>query len=238
MARRKWIVAAVVVGFSAVVGVTFALSAAVERVRESAARVHCNLAQVGLAFHNYADSHEGNLPPAAVCAPDGRPLLSWRVLILPYIEEEPRFKQFKMDEPWDSEHNLKLLDGMPKTYAAPWKKIVDIPPNHTVLHVFVGKGAAFEWNRGLNLKTDFPDGSSETLLYVEGGSPVPWTKPEEIPFEPDQPINCRGLFKSGARSGTVDGHGYRIIPNDCDQEILRAAITRDGGEKLKLPWDP
>jgi hypothetical protein len=188
-----------------------------------------------LAFHNYESQH-GSLPPAAVCGSDGRPLLSWRVLLLPYLEQDDLSKQFKYDEPWDSPHNLQLLDRMPKQYEAPWKKIIDVPPHHTVLHVFVGPGTAFE--PGCKLKfADFPDGTSRTLLYIEGGEPVPWTKPEWIEFDPDRPVQVTGLFRSGARSGTVDGAGYKMIANDTDWATLRAAITRNGNEPGPMPWD-
>jgi hypothetical protein len=189
-----------------------------------------------MALHHYADIH-GSLPPAAVCGPDGRPLLSWRVLLLPYLEEQALYKEFKLDEPWDSEHNLRLVERMPKTYEAPWKKYVHVPPHHTVLHVFVGKGAAFEWNRGLRLKDDFPDGTSNTLLFVEAGPPVPWTKPEEIVFESGHPVQLRGLFRDGFRAATVDGAGYKLIRHDADEALLRASITRNGGENTPLVWD-
>lgn len=150
-----------------------------------------------MAFHNYADVH-GNLPPAAVCGPDGQPLLSWRVLLLPYIEHDKLFEEFRLDEPWDSEHNRPLLDRMPKTYTAPWAKYVDVPPNHTTLKVFVGPGTPFEPGVKLKLTADdFPDGLENTLLFVEAGDPIPWTKPDDIPLGVGYPIRLRGLFKDG-----------------------------------------
>src|SRR5262249_57243764 len=100
-----------------------------------------------MAMHNYQDDH-GQLPPAVVYGPDGTPLYSWRVLILPYIEEQDLYKQFHLDEPWDSPHNLTLLERMPSTYKAPGRKAGLMPPGHTVCHVFVGKGAAFEGCEG------------------------------------------------------------------------------------------
>ena len=74
---------------------------------------------------------------------DGKPLHSWRVLILPQLDENTHYKEFRLDEPWDSPHNLPLLQRMPRVYAAP--KRVDDPdePNTTYLQVFVGDGAAF-----------------------------------------------------------------------------------------------
>ena len=110
----------------------------------------------------------------------GQPLLSWRVLLLPYIEEQALFREFRLNEPWDSDHNIRLLDRMPKIYQAPWTKEVPVPPGHTVFHVLVGPNTPFEPNTEINLTRDFPDGASSTILFVEAGDPVPWTKPDEI----------------------------------------------------------
>ncbi|HEX4608819.1 MAG TPA: hypothetical protein VH092_11500 [Urbifossiella sp.] len=159
------------------------------------------------------------------------------MLLLPYIEQQPLFDEFRLTEPWDSEHNLRLLPRMPRTYAAPWTKIVAVPEHHTVLHVFVGPGAAFERCHGLRQRDDFPDGTANMLLYVESEPPVPWTMPGDIPFAPDQPIRLRGLFRRGCRAGTVDGTGYRLIRNDCDERVVRASVSRNGGEPETPAWD-
>jgi hypothetical protein len=126
-------------------------------------------------MHGYNDEH-GRLPPAVVYGADGKPLYSWRVLLLPFIEQEELYKEFKLDEPWDSPHNLPLLEKMPGTYAPPPGKRKKVPPCHTVLHIFVGKRAAFEGREGLRLPEDFPDGTTNTILIVKAGPPVPWTK--------------------------------------------------------------
>lgn len=190
--------------------------------------------QLGLACHNYMDNHEGKLPPAVVYGPDKKPLYSWRVLILPYIEQNDLYYEFHLDEPWDSEHNIRLLERMPVTYAAPPHKRSRLPAYHTVCHVFVGPGTAFEGPEGVNFG-DFPDGTSNTLLIVEAGEAVPWTKPEEIPFVPDEPIHLPCLFHDGFRACIADG-SVRFIKKDIDQARLRAAITRNGGEKIGLDW--
>ena len=166
--------------------------------------------------------------------PDGTPLLSWRVLLLPYLAEEDLYREFKLDEPWDSPHNLRLLDRMPATYAAPGYKKGRLPPHHTVCHVFVGPGTAFEGPGGRTLK-DFPDGQSNTLLIVEAGDPVPWTKPANLPFDPARVEVPRGLFKDGYRAGFADG-SVRFVPHDAPPDRLRAAITRNGGETNGLEW--
>jgi hypothetical protein len=186
-------------------------------------------------MHNY-DSVHGRLPPAAVCGSDGQPLLSWRVLILPYIEQQDLYDKFHLDEPWDSPHNLALLNQMPATYAPPGGKAWMVPPNYTVCKVFVGPGAAFEGREGLCLKSDFPDGSSNTFLVVEAGKPVPWTKPEDLTFDPGGPLpDLTGLFSDILRVGMADG-GVRHIPKGTSETTIRSAITRNGGETLT--WDP
>jgi RNA polymerase sigma factor (sigma-70 family) len=81
------------------------------------ARSMNNLKQILLAMHNYHDAN-GNMPHD-ITDKDGKPMLSWRVAILPYIEQDNLFKQFKLDEPWDSDHNKKLLALMPSTYRTP-----------------------------------------------------------------------------------------------------------------------
>jgi hypothetical protein len=186
-------------------------------------------------MHNYNDTH-GHLPPAVVYGEDDQPLYSWRVLLLPYIGEEELYDEFHLDEPWDSPHNLPLLSRMPATYAPPSGKRWKVPPNHTVCHVFVGKGTAFEGPEGLRLPADFPDGTSNTILIVEAGEPVPWTKPEDLAYDPDGPLpDLRCLFKNGFRAGMGDG-AVRWITKDMSEATLRAAITRNGGDTLGPDW--
>jgi hypothetical protein len=204
----------------------------IERSREAAARIHCNLGQIAYAFQVYEDEY-GCLPPAVVYGEDGRPLYSWRVLLLPYIEHDDLYNEFHLDEPWDSEHNIRLLDRMPRLYKAPWTRRVDVPPGHTVYRVLVGPGTAFE-RPGLKLTADFPDGLDNTILFVEAGDPVPWTKPDDIAYDPTGPVRWRGLFRNGFRTCTAAGH-YRFIKDDTPDDVIRAAATRNGGEPG--PWE-
>ncbi len=145
--------------------------------------------------------------------PDNQPLYSWRVLILPYISQDELYREFHLDEPWDSEHNIKLLERMPVTYAAPGSKKSRIPAYHTVCHVFVGPGTAFDGPNGIEMG-DFPDGTSNTLLIVEAGDPVPWTKPEEIAFTPDAELTCLAFFT------TASGLAWRMDPYASSERTL------------------
>jgi hypothetical protein len=187
-------------------------------------------------MHNYEATH-GKLPAAAVCGYDGTPLLSWRVAILPFVEGDALYKEFRLDEAWDSPHNLKLLERMPAVYAAPGSKKSKLPKYHTICHVFQGKGTAFEGCEPLKFD-DIKDGTSNTIFIVEAGKPVPWTKPEELEYDSDRPLpDLTGVFKDGMiRVGMGDGSVRYIYPQKISQKTLRAAITRDDGQPLGNDW--
>jgi hypothetical protein len=201
---------------------------AVRQMRKSAGRAQSanNLKQIVLAMHNYHSTYN-NLPPAAIFGKDGKPLLSWRVIILPYIEQDDLYKQFHLDEPWDSDHNKKLLAQMPPVYAAPGRK----GATDTHYQVFVGKGAAFEGKNGLPFAS-FTDGTSNTILVVEAAHAAPWTRPEDLPFDPAKPLpKLGGLFPGGFHAALADG-SVRFVSDKITPQTLRSAITRNGGEVL------
>lgn len=188
-----------------------------------------NLKQIALATMNYADSMNGNLPPAAVCDKSGKPLLSWRVLILPYIEEEQLFKQFKLDEAWDSAHNKKLLAKMPSTYAIP----AVTKPGDTDTHyrVFVGKGAGWDWVQGARFPQSFTDGTSQTILCVTAAEAVPWTKPDELEFDPNKDMRKQlGAIVQGKVQVAMFDGSVHILKKMPSQETIHALITRASGD--------
>jgi hypothetical protein len=188
-------------------------------------------------MQNY-EVHDHRLPPAVLYGEDDRPLLSWRVLLLPYVEQQELYNEFKLDEPWDSPHNIAMLPKMPYVYALPPRQAAKIkmPDHHTICHVFVGRRAAFEGKVGLRLRQDFPDGPSNTILIIEAGEPVPWTKPEELNYAPDEPLpNLLGPFWEGFRVGMADG-SVRWVRKDISESTLGAAITRNGHDMLGPDW--
>ncbi|WP_439626639.1 DUF1559 family PulG-like putative transporter [Gemmata sp.] len=201
------------------------------KTQEAAARLTAlnNLKQIGLAMHGYHDAN-GTLPPAAVCDKTGKPLLSWRVLILPYIDQNALYQQFKLDEPWDSANNKKLLAKMPKVYAVPG--VTPEGGTDTHFRVFVGNGAGFDWVKGGKL-TDIADGTSNTFLCVTGADAVPWTKPDELEFDPEKdPTKLLGAVASGrVLVGMFDG-SVRTLPNIPPKDTLKAYITKSGGEVI------
>jgi hypothetical protein len=144
-------------------------------------------------------------------------------------------RQFKLDEPWDSPHNSKLITKMPPLYE-PFDGRATPRPYTTYFRVFVGPGAAFEGMHGLNLQTDFPDGPGKTLLIVQAADAVPWTQPAELPYGPALPLpQLGGIFPDTFQVALADG-GVRSIPTSVNEQTLRAAITRNGGEALGSDW--
>jgi hypothetical protein len=203
---------------------------AVAKVREAAQRSSSmnNLKQIGLAMHNYEATYTG-FPAAAICdKKTGKPLLSWRVAILPFIEQEALYKQFKLDEPWDSEHNLKLAKNMPKVYFHP--KANKPGDNKTHYRLFYGKGAAFELDKSAKLQT-FTDGTSNTLMVVEAEEPVVWTNPYDLAFDPTKALpkmlSIDGKFSAAYGDGSV-----RTFKMPIDQEILKLLIQKNDGKPI------
>jgi type II secretory pathway pseudopilin PulG len=160
---------------------------AFQKARNAAARTQSmnNLKQIGLAMHNYESTH-GTFPPAAICDKKGKKLLSWRVAILPYIEQDNVYKLFKLDEPWDSEHNKPLGQIAIKTYVDP-RADLDGKLNHTHYKVFTGNGAAFDTLLGRKF-AQITDGLSNTVMVVAAGEAVPWSKPDDFEFDPKKDL--------------------------------------------------
>jgi hypothetical protein len=97
--------------------------------------------------------------------------------------------------------------------------------------VFAGAGALFGGNDDTKL-ADIVDGTSMTIMIVEAATPVPWTKPEDLPFAPDKPLpQLGGLFEDGFTAGFADG-SVRFLKKSMASEALRALITYNGREKL------
>ncbi len=185
-----------------------------------------NLKQLALAMHNYNSTY-GTFPPAAHTDKDGKPLLSWRVMILPYIEGAELYKEFKLDEPWDGPNNKKLLERMPKVFG-----VGDKAGSNTYYRVFHGKGAAFEGAKGIKPE-DFTDGTSNTFLIVEAETPVPWSKPEELEFDAKKALpKLGGLDKENFLAAIADG-SVKSFPKTIDKDKLKAYITRNGGEVIE-----
>jgi Protein of unknown function (DUF1559) len=188
-----------------------------------------NLKQLGLGLHIYHDS-KGKMPPPAIVDKAGKPLLSWRVALLPYVEQEKLYREFKLDEPWDSEHNKKLIAKMPSTYEPPNVKLDE--PGGTLYQLFVGPGA---YRQGLSF-AKVTDGLSQTIFVTEAAEPVIWTKPEDMSYDPKKPLpKLGGQFGGDFYVAMMDG-AVKLVPKTVSEASLRAAITPDGNDTLPPNW--
>jgi hypothetical protein len=209
---------------------------AVAALKEEGARITSlnNLKQLVLAMYNYNDTFK-HLPGPAITDKAGKPLLSWRVELLPFVEEHDLYKEFKLDEAWDGPNNKKLLERMPKIFTPPippagWK------PNTTFYQVFVGDQTMFPPGKPLRVPADVTDGTSNTLMIVEAGEAVPWTKPDDLPYDPTRPLPMLGgIFHDGFQAAFADGRTGRYFPRNIPPETLRALITPRGGEVVTPP---
>src|SRR5262245_23108660 len=203
-----------------------------DRRHDPSRQARMNLKLLSLTMHVYAAEHDGSFPPPAICSPDGTPLLSWRVALLPYLEQQALYDHFRLNEPWDSPHNIALLPKMPAVFELDADHR-ERAPNKTFFQVFVGPGAAFEERRGMTVK-DFRDGTSNTILIIEAGQAVPWTAPEDLTYAPDGPLPALGAHGRKYFRFALADASVRWLPATTSSDVIRAAITRNGGEKIGL----
>lgn len=190
-----------------------------------------NLKQLGISMHGYHDTH-GFLPTPASLGKKGKKLLSWRVELLPYIEQDNIYKKFHHDEPWDSEHNLKVFkeNPMPKVFAIPGT--TNEADKKTHYQVFVGNGAIFD-PTGPTKLADIADGTSNTFLVATAAKAVEWTKPDDIEFDPKADLTKLLLYKDGVAMVAFADGSVRAISEKVSGKALLAFVTRSGGEVNK-----
>lgn len=212
---------------------------AVGAARGAAQRMQCtnNIKQIQLAFHNYHDV-KNEFPPAYTVDANGKPLHSWRVLILPYIEEQKLYDKIKLNEPWDSEYNKQFHNTMISIYTCPSGGKVGGTTDYSVV---VGKETPFGTNgKGAKLG-EITDGLSNTILIVHRATPVNWMCPDqEITFAEA----CKGIGKSekgiggahekGTNIGFCDG-SVHFFSDTVDLKVLKAGLTKSGGEAVTMP---
>lgn len=206
----------------------FLLLPAMSHCGEAPYRAQCvnNLKQIAIALHNYHDVYEC-FPPAAITDREGRPLLSWRVAILPFLEQGPLYNEFHLDEPWNSPHNAVLLTRMPSTYRCSSDHFPDTIT--TRYQGIVGRNVAFRSDHQPLTFADFTDGTSDTIFVAESANPAPWTAPMEISAD------SGGAFASkhpgGFNAMLVDG-SIRFLKKTIRPNVLTTLLTRNGGEPI------
>ena len=199
-----------------------------------------HLRQIGLALHNYHDTF-GKFPPAVTLGPDGKPWHSWRVLILPFLEDDRSkslYARYRFNEPWNGPSNRLLLGERPEAFECHLAKGL-ISTRHTSYLAVVGPETVWPGSESVSLR-DVNDGTSNVILVVEvRDAGVPWMSPDDLTMTEaaHPPNNKPGRHPSSFHQGggTVlmcDGAG-KFISQDLDSDTWRGLLTRDGGENLK-----
>ena len=186
-----------------------------------------NMKQIALAMHNY-NQVNGHFPPAVVMGPDGKTPHSWRVALLPFLEQQPLYEQYHFDEPWDSPANKTVLETMPSIYRVPQEGPQN-ESNFADYYVLTGGGSMFSAKDGVKFE-DVSDGTSNTIMVVEAKREIPWTKPEDIAYRSDGSLpKFGGYFDDGFNAAFADG-SVKFLKDSIDEKLLRALITMAGGE--------
>lgn len=182
------------------------------------------LKQVALAFHNYESAYR-KFPAAIQEGPDETPR-SWRVTVMPFIEAGQDYEKYQQDKTWDSPENHPMLERIPPVFQAE-----DAESGMTDIFVLNGPDAIF--NDGDNSTFGkITDGTSNTIWLVLLPRPIPWTKPEDIPFDVDKPLPF-DIPDEGLIVSLADG-SVQLIPQGTEEAEIKKAITARGGEVTDL----
>ncbi|MEX2121262.1 MAG: DUF1559 domain-containing protein [Pirellulales bacterium] len=226
-----------VVGLIACGGILLALLLpAVQAAREAARRSQCssNLKQIGTAMYNYHD-HYGSFPPAFIADENGQPMHSWRVLLLPYLEQKNLYDQYDFNEPWNGPNNSRLAASMPPEYACVSSS--NLGQGITSYVVVAGQGTAFDGSKAARFK-DIRDGVANTLLVVESsGTQINWLEPRDLDLaQMNFAINGGSTEISsnhprGANALFADG-SVQMLPGTMPAQTVEGLLTIQGGEEI------
>ncbi len=216
---------------------------AVQSARTAARRTQSknNMKQILLGFHNHHDVFLHF--PARANGTTEKPLLSWRVHILPWIDQAALYEKFHLDEPWDSPHNKELIKEMPATYLNPLYGPID--GFKTTYLAPIGENLMFSKEivttnakspRGARMR-EITDGTSNTIMLIESNkeSAVIWTRPDDLEIDEDDPLanvcdGSPGTFSVGWADGAVTS-----LTHEMAIEQFNAMLTRNGGEIVRRP---
>jgi hypothetical protein len=220
-------------------GLIAALGRAVGSAREAARRAQCSCqyCQILLALHNYHSQYNA-LPPAYIPDANGKPMHSWRVLLLPYMDQSALYNRYKFNEPWNGPNNITLLNSMPSNFACPSR--FSNPTNLTSYVAVTGPGTMFPGAQSTKFD-DVTDGLADTLMILEvSNANIPWTAPADLDVRTMSfQINDRkragisSKHPGGANVGVADGKA-RWAGNSLTPGNLRAVLTIAGGEGISM----
>jgi Protein of unknown function (DUF1559) len=205
---------------------------------EAARRMQCgnHLKQIGLALQNYHDVF-GSFPPAYIADANGKPMHSWRVLILPFLEQNSLFAEYNFNEPWDGPNNRRLAKEMPACYRCP-SRSDEQPKMETSYVAVVGPQTMWPGEKATKV-TDITDGTPNTAAIVETeNSGIHWMEPRDLSvtqmpmtIKPSRGQGISSPHPNVALAVYPDGHTYGLA-KDTPPETLRAILSIAGGEMI------
>ncbi len=208
-----------------------------------------NMRGLGQALLLYANSHQGNLPPAFIAGKNGKPINSWHVMLLRELDQPDLAAAYDLTETWDSPNHIKLQMTGYLPYICVCPSVSELPTGVTNYLAVTGPGTLFPGEKQANLN-DVKDGLENTILLVEvADSNINWMEPRDLTIdEALQGINAtidgkhaKGMSISsyhpgGANVMLADGN-LRFLPDGTSPALLKALLTIDGGEDMKaLGW--
>lgn len=221
-------------------GLAWYIVTGVRNAREAARQSACRgrFSYLQLALRNYHE-HYGTFPPAWVGDADGKPMHSWRVLLLPFADGNHIYREYRFDEPWNSPHNQQLAArSRNSVYHCPSNARQD-NDTHTDYVVVVGPGTAFPGNQSRSLE-EFRDGAENTILVVEiANSEIHWMEPRDLAFDamsfrvndPSRP-SISSPHPAGPGVVFADRITAVRLRKDLRPETLKALTTIAGGEPV------
>jgi hypothetical protein len=229
--KQRWLIA------SAAVVVLLATAPIWMAARE---RVHRELAtnrlkQIAYAVHTYADMQHGRKVlrgptyPTNICDAQGKPLLSWRVRIVQQLAPDGALDGLRLDEPWDSEHNRQFIERMPEAFARP-----ELPNDgRTTFLAPLGPGTLLG-DPSISARP-LRDSTSDRILVVEADAEraIPWTCPDDLPFDRRNPIAGLGNQRQGAFYAAFADAEVRLVPLGTGPRRLRSMM--EGHDLSQLP---
>jgi hypothetical protein len=208
---------------------------AVMAARQRAARAmdENHLKMILLAMHNYHDTYR-RFPARATADDNGKALLSWRVHLLPFLEQQQLYDQFHLDEPWDSDHNKKLIEQIPDVYKSQGDQRADTT---TRFQVILGDEALLGGKEAISF-AHITDGTSNTIAVVQAvkEKAVPWTKPDDFSLNEKAPLEGISTEDAGGFLAAFADGSVRWIPHSIEAATLKALITRSGGEVIRFDF--
>jgi prepilin-type processing-associated H-X9-DG protein len=224
---------------------------AMSSARAAARRTLCasHLRVIAVALHNYHDTN-GAFPPAYVSDANGKPMHSWRVLILPFMDVQSLYGKYKFNEPWDGPNNSKLAAQIPAVYRCPAN--ANNTAGNLETHYFAVLAPEAGWGKSIR---QFSDGSSNTIMVIEAtGLGINWMEPRDVTL--DEAIELLTTKKRSGHTHVDDGFltttyyetSYRNVAY-CDghvewmgqlkdSDIAKALFTIAGGERMDFVYGP